>query len=143
MGDALDPKVLVERFSSRLIFKGHREPRHGSKVFLEPRLVLVAGHEYHLERLPRVTQHLIVRLDELRGELAARAAPVRGEVDPDVLVFTTFGKDVARGDGGFLGVVPDERLAERLGETGRLPGERIDVQSDASAIRRHRRARVV
>ena len=122
MGDALDPKVLVERFSSRLIFEGHREPRHGSKVFLEPRLVLVAGHEYHLERLPRVTQHLIVRLDELRGELAARAAPVRGEVNPDVCA-----RGFERTQRNFGAVGSDELVADGLREGRWLPRESLRV----------------
>jgi len=122
VGDALDPKVLVERFSSRLIFKGHREPRHGSKVFLEPRLVLVAGHEYHLERLRRVTQHLIVRLDELRGELAARAAPVRGEVNPDVCA-----RGFERTQRNFGAVGSDELVADGLRERRWLPRESLRV----------------
>ena len=118
----MDPKVLVERFSSRLIFKGHREPRHGSKVFLEPRLVLVAGHEYHLERLRRVTQHLIVRLDELRGELAARAAPVRGEVNPDVCA-----RGFERTQRNFGAVGSDELVADGLREGRWFPRERLRV----------------
>mmetsp|Transcript_21008 Transcript_21008/g.55236 ORF Transcript_21008/g.55236 Transcript_21008/m.55236 type:complete len:242 (-) Transcript_21008:70-795(-) len=81
--DAADAELLAERGLAAAVVEGHREPRLRVEVALERLLVLVGRNKDHLEVLR--AQVLRVRIGEARGEVPARRAPMRREVQGDAL----------------------------------------------------------
>merc|ERR1719393_521810 len=115
-GDALHLEALGEGVLARVALRD-REPRHLAVVLRELLRAAVRAHEDHLEALR--LEVLLVRLDQLRRELAARRAPVRGEVEADVLAARL---ELVEVDGLAVHAL-QELAAEALPEARRLPRE--------------------
>eukprot|EP00968_Pinguiococcus_pyrenoidosus_P002138 scaffold111_cov252-Pinguiococcus_pyrenoidosus.AAC.6 len=84
--DALDAVLAAQRAGESDALRVavlHGQPRVLLVVPLELRLRAVRGHEDHLEVLARLVR--VVELGQARREAAARAAPVRAEVQEDRL----------------------------------------------------------
>ena len=72
-------ELLAQLLRQRPLGKWQRQPRHLLVVGRKLRLVVVARHKHHLQRLA-IALDRRVRLGQLWRELAARRAPVRAEV---------------------------------------------------------------
>merc|ERR1711959_151034 len=112
--DAADAKALRERLLA-LVALRDREPRHRAVILCKLLRRLVRGDKDDLQVLR--LEVLLIRVDEHRSELAARRAPVRGEVQADHLAVALEVRELDR-----VAVrTREELVAERLPDGWRLP----------------------